>query len=92
MQIFTSACKHDTCIICSCTTLTLAAQPHRRVGTYTGHSGRIIQLLSLGDVLLSLGDDRKLFVWAADTYDAPKVDVAHNASQCAAACVYLFNV
>ena len=44
-----------------------------RVGTYTGHSGRIIQLLSLGDVLLSLGDDRKLLVWSTKTFDAPKV-------------------
>ncbi|KAL3149179.1 hypothetical protein ABBQ32_002010 [Trebouxia sp. C0010 RCD-2024] len=46
-----------------------------RVGTYSGHTGRIIQLLSLGDVLLSLGDDRKLLVWAANTYDAPKVAI-----------------
>lgn len=47
---------------------------HCRVGTYSGHTGRIIQLLSLGDVLLSLGDDRKLLVWSADTYSAPKVN------------------
>lgn len=44
-----------------------------RIGTYSGHSGRIIQLMTLGDVLLSLGTDRKLMVWADGVYDAPKV-------------------
>ena len=62
----------------SCPTV-IAAHPRCRIGTYAGHCGRIIQLLSLGDVLLSLGDDQKLLVWAANTYDAPKVV----ASQCA---------
>ena len=72
---------------CSCTAV-IAANPHCRVGTYAGHRGRIIQLLSLGDVLLSLGDDKKLLVWAANTYDAPKVVTAHSASQCCAACMH----
>ncbi len=30
-------------------------------------------MLTLGDMLLSLGSDRKLLVWAPDVYDAPKV-------------------
>lgn len=64
------ACSHTH--TCSHVHL-IAAIPYCRVGTYAGHSGRIIQLLSLGDVLLSLGADRKLLVWGANTYDAPTV-------------------
>lgn len=47
-----------------------------RIGTYSGHSGRIIQLMTLGDVLLSLGTDRKLMVWADGVYAAPKVSLS----------------
>ena len=44
-----------------------------RTGKYSGHSGPIIQLLRLGEVLLSLGADRKLVVWDIGTYDEPQV-------------------
>ena len=46
--------------------------PHR-IGTCSGHSGPIIQLLNLGNVLLSLGSDRRLIVWEDGVYDVPKV-------------------
>lgn len=32
-----------------------------------------MQLLNLGDVLLSLGSDRKLIVWEEGVYETPKV-------------------
>ena len=44
-----------------------------RTGKYSGHSGPIIQLLRLGEVLLSLGADRKLVVWDIGTYEEPQV-------------------
>ena len=44
-----------------------------RTGKYSGHSGPIVQLLRLGEVLLSLGADRKLVVWDIGTYDEPQV-------------------
>ena len=40
---------------------------------YRGHSEDIIQLLVLGDLLLSLGADRKLVVWRIGTYHEPEV-------------------
>lgn len=46
---------------------------HCRVGIYAGHSGSITQLLTLGDLLLSLGADKKLLIWSPDVYTAPKV-------------------
>lgn len=48
-----------------------------RIGTYTAHSDSIIQLLNLGDVLLSLGSDRKLIVWEEGVYDTPRVGRYH---------------
>ena len=44
-----------------------------RIGTYSGHLGAIVQLLNLGDVLLSLGSDSKLIVWDEGVYDHPRV-------------------
>ena len=37
------------------------------------HTGEVLQLLALGDCLLSLGDDRKLLVWTIGEYGKPKV-------------------
>ncbi|KAL0035116.1 hypothetical protein WJX79_001452 [Trebouxia sp. C0005] len=53
----------------------IVCQRVHRIGTYSGHTGSIIQLLTLGDILLSLGSDRKLLVWADGIYDAPKVTI-----------------
>ncbi|DBB09195.1 TPA: hypothetical protein ACH3X3_007787 [Trebouxia sp. C0006] len=53
----------------------IVCQRVHRIGTYSGHTGSIIQLLTLGDILLSLGSDRKLLVWADGIYDTPKVTV-----------------
>jgi U3 small nucleolar RNA-associated protein 21 len=40
---------------------------------YKGHKGNILQLLSLGDHLVSLGADAKLLLWKTGEYDAPQV-------------------
>jgi U3 small nucleolar RNA-associated protein 21 len=40
---------------------------------YSGHSGSIVQLLVLGDQLLSLGKDGQLLVWKIGEYDSPQV-------------------
>ena len=71
MHTYMCTCSHAHS--CSHVPNSIAANPPCRVGTYAGHSGHIIQLLSLGDVLLSLGDDRKLMIWGANKYDAPTV-------------------
>ena len=39
-----------------------------REGTYKGHRGDVLQLLCLGDVLLSLGSDSKLILWNVGEY------------------------
>ncbi len=44
-----------------------------RSGEYRGHSADIIQLLVLGDRLLSLGRDGKLLAWRIGEYEAPEV-------------------
>ena len=44
-----------------------------RHGSYKGHTGTILQLLVLGDYLLSLGRDRKLLVWKIGAYAEPEV-------------------
>ena len=44
-----------------------------RSGQYEGHRGSVIQLLVLGDLLLSLGKDGKLNVWRIGNYTAPIV-------------------
>ncbi len=40
---------------------------------YRGHTGPVVQLLVLGDLLLSLGRDGRLLVFEIGTYDTPKV-------------------
>ena len=45
----------------------------RSVGRLRGHSASILQLLVLGERLLSLGADRRLLVWAAGECGAPEV-------------------
>ena len=40
---------------------------------YRGHKGNVLQLLCLGDLLLSLGSDSRLLVWAIGEYAEPKV-------------------
>ncbi|KAI8469981.1 MAG: WD40-repeat-containing domain protein [Monoraphidium minutum] len=44
-----------------------------KVGEYRGHSGRVLQLLVLGDLLLSLGADGRLLVWRIGAHAAPEV-------------------
>ena len=44
-----------------------------RHGNYKGHTDAILQLLVLGDYLLSLGRDRKLLVWKIGAYAEPEV-------------------
>ena len=44
-----------------------------RHGSYKGHTGGILQLLVLGDYLLSLGHDRKLLVWKIGACAEPEV-------------------
>ena len=44
-----------------------------RHGSYKGHTDTILQLLVLGDHLLSLGSDRKLLSWKIGTYTEPEV-------------------
>ena len=52
-----------------------AVHAHRRVhraGVYEGgHAGDVLQLLALGDALLSLGRDGRLCVWTLGAYAAP---------------------
>ncbi|KAK9819682.1 hypothetical protein WJX72_001066 [[Myrmecia] bisecta] len=53
----------------------IACQRVHRVGKYCGHSDDILQLLCLGDHLLSLGRDGKLLLWKIGEYDAPEVSI-----------------
>lgn len=46
-----------------------------RSGEYRGHDGDVIQLLVLGDILLSLGADRRLLAWRIGDYSGPEVEV-----------------
>jgi hypothetical protein len=43
------------------------------VGTYSTHDAPVVQLLVVGDYLLSLGSDRKLVAWKIGSYDEPEV-------------------
>ena len=49
-----------------------------RVGAYCGHEGRVLQMLCLGDHLLSLGNDQKVMVWKIGEYEEP--EVSHSTS------------
>lgn len=40
---------------------------------YSGHAKPILQMMCLGDHLLSLGQDRRLLLWKLGSYDAPLV-------------------
>jgi hypothetical protein len=44
-----------------------------RTGVYAGHRAAVLQMLVLGDNLLSLGRDKQLLVWKIGQYDAPQV-------------------
>ena len=44
-----------------------------REGVYKGHTGTILQLLCLGDHLLSLGSDGILLLWKIGEFDDPQV-------------------
>ena len=44
-----------------------------RVGTYSGHAKPILQMMCLGDHLLSLGQDKRLLLWKLGSYAAPLV-------------------
>ena len=60
----------------------------RSVGRLQGHSASILQLLVLGERLLSLGADRRLLVWAIGEYGAPevprpRVPAQHHTQTCA---------
>jgi hypothetical protein len=46
-----------------------------RTGVYAGHRAAVLQMLVLGDNLLSLGKDKQLLVWKIGQYDAPEVGV-----------------
>lgn len=48
-------------------------RPVCRSGVYTGHGGEVLQMLCLGDHLLSLGEDRRLLLWKCGEYDEPQV-------------------
>lgn len=40
-------------------------------GEYIGHDAAIIQIMVLGDVLLTLGKDQRLLAWRIGKYDTP---------------------
>ncbi|KAK9786275.1 hypothetical protein WJX73_004830 [Symbiochloris irregularis] len=50
----------------------VACQRVHRIGTYCGHTSAIIQLLCLGNILLSLGADQKVCVWRIGQYNEPE--------------------
>lgn len=66
------ACKGDLTFAAVRGTIVECKRMHRS-GEYRGHSADIIQLLVLGDHLLSLGRDGKLLAWQIGEYDAPQV-------------------
>lgn len=51
------------------------------MGRLRGHSASILQLLVLGERLLSLGADRRLLVWAVGEIGAPQVPRPHVPAQ-----------
>ncbi len=59
--------------VCVCVCVCVCVYVHR-TGVYTGHTGPIIQLLVLGDYLISLGADKQLLVRTIGSdRDTPKV-------------------
>eukprot|EP00878_Enallax_costatus_P024559 GHUV01026213.1.p1 GENE.GHUV01026213.1~~GHUV01026213.1.p1 ORF type:complete len:180 (+),score=25.08 GHUV01026213.1:276-815(+) len=65
------ACKGDLTFAATGSTIHEAKRAHG-TGTYAGHSGSILQLLVLGNQLLSLGKDKQLCVWNIGQYDKPQ--------------------
>ncbi|BDA46919.1 probable guanine nucleotide-binding protein subunit beta-like protein at C-terminar half [Coccomyxa sp. Obi] len=53
----------------------IACKRMHREGVYRGHTGTILQLLCLGDHLLSLGSDGKLLFWKIGDFDDPQVSM-----------------
>lgn len=44
-----------------------------KVGEYAGHRGTVLQMLVIGDMLLSLGADRRLLIWRIGQHEEPEV-------------------
>ncbi|EIE21950.1 WD40 repeat-like protein [Coccomyxa subellipsoidea C-169] len=53
----------------------IACKRMHREGVYSGHTGTILQLLCMGDHLLSLGSDSKLLLWKIGDFDKPQVSM-----------------
>ena len=68
------ACKGDLTFAAVRGTIVECKRVHR-CGEYRGHTADILQLLVLGDRLLSLGRDGKLLVWRIGEYAAPEVAI-----------------
>jgi hypothetical protein len=69
------ACKGDLTFAAVRGTIVECKRMHRS-GEYRGHSADIIQMLVLGDRLLSLGRDGKLLAWRIGDYEEPEVGPA----------------
>lgn len=65
------ACKGDLTFAAVGGAVTECKRVHR-TGIYRGHSGAIIQLMVLGEMLFSLGADQNLIVWRIGEYDDPE--------------------
>lgn len=66
------ACKGDLTFSAINNTVVECKRVHRS-GEYTaGHTGRILQLITLGDILLSLGSDKTLNAWRIGHYSEPE--------------------
>lgn len=68
------ACKGDLTFAAVRGSIMECRRVHRS-GEYRGHRSDIVQLLVLGDYLLSLGQDGQLLVWQIGTYDAPVASI-----------------
>ena len=68
------ACKGDLTFAAVRGTITESRRVHRS-GEYRGHRADILQLLVLGDNILSLGRDGQLLVWRIGEYDEPLASV-----------------
>lgn len=68
------ACKGDLTFAAVRGAIIESRRVHRS-GEYRGHRGDILQLLVLGDNLLSLGRDGQLLVWRIGEYEAPQAAI-----------------
>ena len=73
-KISALACKGDLTFAAVRGTIVECRRVHRS-GEYRGHAADILQLLVLGDRLLSLGRDGRLLVWRIGQYAAPEVAI-----------------